>query len=587
MTVRRRYVSVVAAGALLLAGCGSAGGGIQETATTSGSFADTITIGIEQAPDGYNANTADNSSVYNAYVDNLTQQNFTKVRPDGTIVANKTFGSYEKISDDPLTVRYTFSDKAVWSDGTPIDFDDALLAWAAHSGTHPSGQTDADGRPVDIFNAATTNGWAEVVKPVGKAGDKTFTLVFKSPYADWEVLASGFMPAHIAAVQGGMSADGNGAELVKAIEDDDTAALTPVAKFWNTGWAYQQNLPALPAAALIPSSGPYKYDNAANGTLTLVRNEKWWGEKAKTDKIVFKTLDPNEMVQALQNGEIDSFDPSNPTTDMVNQLADLGNAVTVRKGESLSFSHIDLDSSSTGLFANIKVRQAFLKCVPRQELVDKFAKPINPQATVLDLREYLPAQAVYKKVLAQVPTAKDYADVDLVGARKLLAEAGVTAPLTVRFIYAEQSTLRGDQVALVKASCDQAGFNIQSISDPDIFTTLPERGQWDAAIFGWSGSGLIAAGQSFYVTGGGQNYGGYSDPTVDDLWSRIIKVTDAAAAVPLKAKMEEQLWVDPYNVVLYANPGVTAFSSKVSGPGYNPTQYGSTWNAETWTKSLG
>lgn len=587
MTVRRRYVSVVAAGALLLAGCGSAGGGIQETATTSGSFADTITIGIEQAPDGYNANTADNSSVYNAYVDNLTQQNFTKVRPDGTIVANKTFGSYEKISDDPLTVRYTFSDKAVWSDGTPIDFDDALLAWAAHSGTHPSGQTDADGRPVDIFNAATTNGWAEVVKPVGKAGDKTFTLVFKSPYADWEVLASGFMPAHIAAVQGGMSADGNGAELVKAIEDDDTAALTPVAKFWNTGWAYQQNLPALPAAALIPSSGPYKYDNAANGTLTLVRNEKWWGEKAKTDKIVFKTLDPNEMVQALQNGEIDSFDPSNPTTDMVNQLADLGNAVTVRKGESLSFSHIDLDSSSTGLFANIKVRQAFLKCVPRQELVDKFAKPINPQATVLDLREYLPAQAVYKKVLAQVPTAKDYADVDLVGARKLLAEAGVTAPLTVRFIYAEQSTLRGDQVALVKASCDQAGFNIQSISDPDIFTTLPERGQWDAAIFGWSGSGLIAAGQSFYVTGGGQNYGGYSDPTVDDLWSRIIKVTDAAAAVPLEAKMEEQLWVDPYNVVLYANPGVTAFSSKVSGPGYNPTQYGSTWNAETWTKSLG
>jgi len=587
VTVRRRYVSVVAAGALLLAGCGSAGGGIQETATTSGSFADTITIGIEQAPDGYNANTADNSSVYNAYVDNLTQQNFTKVRPDGTIVANKTFGSYEKISDDPLTVRYTFSDKAVWSDGTPIDFDDALLAWAAHSGTHPSGQTDADGRPVDIFNAATTNGWAEVVKPVGKAGDKTFTLVFKSPYADWEVLASGFMPAHIAAVQGGMSADGNGAELVKAIEDDDTAALTPVAKFWNTGWAYQQNLPALPAAALIPSSGPYKYDNAANGTLTLVRNEKWWGEKAKTDKIVFKTLDPNEMVQALQNGEIDSFDPSNPTTDMVNQLADLGNAVTVRKGESLSFSHIDLDSSSTGLFANIKVRQAFLKCVPRQELVDKFAKPINPQATVLDLREYLPAQAVYKKVLAQVPTAKDYADVDLVGARKLLAEAGVTAPLTVRFIYAEQSTLRGDQVALVKASCDQAGFNIQSISDPDIFTTLPERGQWDAAIFGWSGSGLIAAGQSFYVTGGGQNYGGYSDPTVDDLWSRIIKVTDAAAAVPLKAKMEEQLWVDPYNVVLYANPGVTAFSSKVSGPGYNPTQYGSTWNAETWTKSLG
>jgi len=581
-------VSTVAAGALLLAGCGSAGGGNEDTGgqSAAGDLADTITIGIEQSPDGYNANTADNNSVYNAYVDNLTQQNFTKVQPDGTIEPNTTFGTYEKTSDDPLTVEYTFADDAVWSDGTPIDFDDALLTWAAFSGTHPSGETDADGNPVDIFNAASTNGWAEVAKPEGKVGDKSFTMVFKDPYADWEVLAAGFMPAHIAAEQGGLSADGDGAELVKAIEDDDTAALTPVADFWNTGWAYQENLPSLPDAALIPASGPYKYDNASNGTLTLVRNDKWWGDEAKTEKIVFKTVDANEMVQALQNGEIDSFDPSNPTTDMVNQLADLGDAVTVEKGESLSFSHIDLDSASTGLFADVRVRQAFLKCVPRQELVDKFATPINPDATVLNLREYLPAQAEYDEVLAEAPTAKAYEEVDLEGAKALLAEAGVTAPLTVRFIFAEQATLRADQAALVKASCDQAGFNIQSQPDPEVFNTLTQPGQWDAAVFGWAGSGLIASGQSIYVTGGGQNFGKYSDPKVDDLWSQIVKVTDRADAVPLKAEMEEQLWVNPYNVVLYANPGVTAYSSSVTGPGYNPTQYGSTWNAETWTKAL-
>ncbi len=587
MTTRRRFgaISAVAAGSLLLAACGSAGGGSEETGAGSAALADTITVGIEQAPDGYNANTADNNSVYNAFVDNLTQQGFYKVQPDGTVVPNEAYGTYEKTSDDPLTVEYTFADDAVWSDGTPIDYDDALLAWAAYSGTHPSGEVDDAGVPVDLFRAASTNGWAQVAMPEGKAGDKNFTLTFSTPYADWEVLASGILPAHVVAEQAGLSADGDGAELVGAIQADDTAKITPIADFWSTGWAYQENLPALPDAALIPASGPYKYDNASNGTLTLVANDKWWGDAAKTQKIVFKTVDANEMVQALQNGEIDTFDPSNATSDMMSQLTDLGEAVKVVTGEALSFSHIDFDSSSAGAFADIKARQAFLKCVPRQELVDKFAAPINPTAQVLNLREFLPAQAEYEDVLAEVPTAKDYAEVDLEGAKALLTEAGVTMPYPVRFAFAAQSTLRADQVALVKASCDQAGFDITAVPDPDVFTTLTLPGQWDAAVFGWAGSGLIAAGQSIYVTGGGQNFGGYSDAKVDELWSKIVAVTSREEALPLKAEMEEQLWVNPYNVVLYANPGVTAFSSKVTGPGYNPTQYGSTWNAETWTKS--
>ena len=90
MTIRRRYaaVSAVATGALLLAGCGSAGGGNDDEGAgsdeaTTEEFADTITVGIEQTPDAYNANTADANSVYNSYVDNITQQGFIEIQPDG------------------------------------------------------------------------------------------------------------------------------------------------------------------------------------------------------------------------------------------------------------------------------------------------------------------------------------------------------------------------------------------------------------------------------------------------------------------------------------------------------------------------
>ncbi|QTE28831.1 ABC transporter family substrate-binding protein [Pengzhenrongella sicca] len=585
---RRRHagISAVAMGALLLAACGSIGGGTADP-DAGGELALAITIGVEQLPDGYNAFTADSGSVVNAYVNNLTQQGFTTLLPDGSIEPNSVFGSYEKTSDDPLTVRYTFAADAVWSDGTPIDFDDALLTWAARSGTYTSGEVDADGAPVALFTASNTSGWDAVAKPVGEPGDRSFTLTFAAPFADWEVLADGFMPAHVAAEQGGLSAADDGAALVAAIESDDVAALAGVAAFWNAGWAYQENLPALPDAALIPASGPYAYASASGGTLTLHRNEKWWGEPGATESIVFTAVDAAEMVQALANGEIDSFDPANPTADMVAQLADLGPDVVVETGESYAYSHIDLDSRAGGLFEDARVRQAFLTCVPRQELVDKFAAPITATAQLLNLREFLPAQAEYDAVLAAVPSATLYDRVDLDGAAQLLEQAGVAAPVQVRLLYAEQSGLRADQVALIKASCDQAGFDVVGQPAQDLFGVLAEPGTWDAALFGWTGSGLVTENQAFYVTGGGLNYGGYSNATVDALWDQIVTVADRAAAVPLKTELEEELWADPYNVMLYATPGLTAHSARVSGPGYNPTQSGSTWNAQTWTKSAG
>ena len=445
-------VTALAAVATLVASCSSVGSSSDTPATTAAGSttaaassasatggasgtADTINVGLEQAPGGFNGISSAANSVYTGYVDNITQSNFATIQPDGSIKPNTEYGTYEKTSDNPLTVKYTFADNAVWSDGVPIDCDDALLTWAALSGSYPTGQKDDAGADIDIFTPASTNGFSEVQKPTCKPGDKSFTYVYNTPYADWEALLTGSttMPAHIAAEQGGMSSADNGAALISAIETDNIAALTPVATFWSTGWNYQPDLPSIPDIALLPTSGPYKYDNGSNGTLTVVKNDKWWGTPAATPTFVFKVISPEEWVQAMANGEIDVYDPSNPTQDVVSQLKALGDKVKYEVGESLSFSHLDFDSSPQGKLADIKVRQAFLKCIPRQELVDKFAKPVNPDAQILDLREFLPAQAEYKDILAQVPEATQYDTVDLAGAKQLLTDAGVTQPYDIRF----------------------------------------------------------------------------------------------------------------------------------------------------------
>ena len=593
---RLAMVAVITAMTAVAAGCSSVAGpapsstetaGDQTDQPTSGVPADTITVGLEQAPGGYNSGNAAANTVYSRYVDNLTQSNFAIIDPTGQVQRNTEFGTYQKISDDPLTVAYTIDDKAVWSDGVPIDCDDALLAWAARSGSHPSGQPDATGKDVDIFTPSSTNGFAHVKKPTCAPGDKSFTLVYTEPYADWYSLFTGstFMPAHIAAEKGGLSSADNGAALIAAIESDDIALLTPVAKFWNTGWDYLPGLPSLPSTDLLPASGPYRYDTGSNGTLTVVKNDKWWGSSAVTPRFIFKVVDAQEWVQAMANGEIDAFDPSNPSQDTVSQLGNLGDKVTFKIGQGLTFSHLDFDSSPEGKLADIRVRQAFLKCIPRQELVDKFAKTVDPAAQLLSLREFLPAQPAYQEVLQKVPEATQYDVVDIAGAQQLLASAGVSRPYDLRIIRTSTSTLRGQQVALIKGSCDQAGFNIIDTPDPDLFTTLTARGTWDAALFSWSASGRVAEAEGVYITGGKQNYGGYSDPDVDASWSQITRTIDEQQAEELKVPLERALWTNPYNAPLYATPKVTAFVSTLHGPVVNPTQYGITWNAATWTKS--
>ncbi|WP_082046372.1 ABC transporter family substrate-binding protein [Arthrobacter sp. L77] len=588
---RTLTLAALSIGALALSACGSAGGTAAAPASDSAeeNLATTINVAISQAPTGYNGNTAATNSVYNTYVDNLTSGGFAAFTAAGELEANPDFGSYEKVSDDPLTVKYTINEDAVWSDGVPIDYDDVLLTWAALSGTHPTGEKDPEtGAESDLFQAASTNGFALMDMIEGEPGDKEFEVVFSEPYADWEALLTPgtLMPAHIAAEQGGLSPEGDGAELVEAVKATDIAALTPVAEFWNTGWDYEVDLPTLPDTALLPSSGPYKLDNATNGTLTLVKNDQYWGEEraGTTDMIVFKTVVDEEAVQALQNGDVDVIDPSSPTVDTKAALEQIGETVTVDTGTSLTFSHIDLDQRPGAVFEDLKVRQAFNACTPRADMVDKFVTPIDPEGTVMNLREYQPGQPDYDTVLDGAPAAQGDGAADIEGAKALLAEAGKTEPVKVSLMYASTSQLRADMVALVKDSCDKAGFEIIPQPEAEWSAKLSQPGAWDAVLFGWAGSGLVASGESIYVSGGEQNFGGYADEEVDRLWSEIVTNTDEEQVVPLKTELEERLAETQYNVVLYANADIIGSSSKLEGVEMNPTQTGITWNAYSWTK---
>ncbi len=526
-----------------------------------------VSVAVSDSWTAYNAQSLTGGTGGNLAVTNLIQSSFWGYDADGTVVRNEEFGTFEKIADDPLTVEYTFHPDAAWSDGTPIDYDDALLAWATASLTY----VDDNGAP--LFDTYGTAAGAYQQQPEGEPGDKTFTLVYSEPTPEWEQGFAGVLPAHVVAEQAGMTPE----ELVQALEDRDAQRLAPAAEFWNEGWQFRVDA-ALPDAALIPSSGPFTLSSNEPGSLILARNDAYWGTPAQLDTLVLRTLDQAEHVSALLNGDVDVISPQ-ANADTYGQLVD-ADGITTLTGDAFVYDHLDFDFTSP-VFASEEARAAFALCIPREQIVENLYVPVNPDATVTQLREFFPFEPTYEAALAGVPSAERYLTTDVEAARELLDASGVADP-SVTLLTNASTPRYVDMARMIEASCTEAGFDITLDLDAAWSDKLA-GGSWDAVLFQWSGSGSVTATELIYVTDGQLNFGGYSDPDVDRLWGEVRSALDLDEVVALKTEMEERLWATIYSVPIAVQPSLTAVSERVSGVVHNSTNTGVLFNAAQWT----
>jgi peptide/nickel transport system substrate-binding protein len=560
-------LALVACSALALSACATSSGSGGSSSSTSGSANattsnKTITWAYEQEYASYNQNTADGHSSANAVVDNAVIGGFWTFKPDGGIQPETDFGTYQKVSDNPLTVKYSINPKAAWSDGVPVECDDMVLTWMSQSGV-----TGGKG-----FTPAGTAGYEQQNPPQCKAGDKDVTVTYKTPFVDWNAMygQSEIMPAHIVEKQAGMTK-----KFVDYAKSPTSPDLKKAIDFWNKGWALN---PGQLKKGIMPSSGPYTIDSWAGGqSITLKANPKWWGTPPKTGTIVLRYIAGNQMAQALQNGEAQIMDPQ-PQTDIVNQLKGMGSQVNFTTGEQFSWEHVDFNFKSQ--FKDKNLREAFAKCIPRQQIIDNLIKPQNANAKILQARWRYSFQPGYDE-LATVPGTK-YDTVDIAGAKQLLGGKSVTVKVGWRKDPQALNKRRVDTIALIQASCKQAGFNVVDAGTPTFFDKDWPAGQWDVALFAWQGSPLVSGNNGIYNTGGGQNPQGYSNPQADKLMNQLFQTTDPAAQLGLEKQIETILWGDLFNVPLFTFPAVFATTKNVQGVVYNPTQADVIWNAREW-----
>lgn len=587
-------IATVAAGALVLSACAAPQSEIVEGSSLS--------VAWNQPFYSYNQNTSFGNATANANIIYATLGGFNYYNDVPELVRDTSFGTAELVSEDPMTVKYTIADGVKWSDGTAVDAVDLMLQWAALSGAlntpdfDPTQFTDQETGeftpdfPTDVVyfdtGADPTFGMGLVTQTPKVSDDKkSITMTYDQPFVDWELQMTSPLPAHVVG-KNALSLDDNQQAkdaVLKAIQDKDASALAGISSFWNTGF----NFTEMPSNKdLVVASGPYMIsDFKADQYVTLKANPEYTGDnKPKVAEITIRFItDPLAAVQALQNGEVQLISPQ-ATTDVTNALDGLNN-VTVIGGYEGTYEHIDLqnDQSKSGVFNDPLVRQAFLKTVPRQQIVDTLIKPIQPDAEVRNSNVFLPGAAGYDESVA-VNGSADYAEVDIPGAQALLAQAGVTNP-EVCILYASTNPRRVNEFALIQQSAAQAGFNVTDCSSPQWGGLLGTPGAYDAALFGWQTTslGVTNGPPPNYSSGGVNNFSFYSNPKMDELTAQLGATFDEAKQQDIMTQIDTLLFQDAFGLTLYQFPAVTAYDqSKITG--ISPSTIAPTifWNIWDW-----
>jgi peptide/nickel transport system substrate-binding protein len=329
--------------------------------------------------------------------------------------------------------------------------------------------------------------------------------------------------------------------------------------------------------------GPYKFSSWEPGqSITLVANEEYWGTPPATEELVIRFAAADTHVQALQNGDLNVIEPQ-ATVDTLEQLEGLGDQIVIQQDASLTWEHADFNFMEGSLFAdNRELREAFALCLPRQQIVDNLIKPLDPETIVMNAREVFPFQESYQEVV-DASYEGQYDEVDMERATQLVEESGETN-LDVRIGYSSPNPRRSETVAMIKSSCDEAGFNIIDAGHPDFFGVVQPQGDYEVALFAWAGSGQIASGQNIYSTSAPQNYGQYSNPEVDEAWNTLAGSVDPAVHAEQVKVIEKLLWDDLFGIPLYAHPGIVAHSADIANVRNTATQTGAVWNAEQWVR---
>lgn len=476
--------ALLAAGALLLTAC-TGGSSPAPTASGEPDPAATLTVGLALEPTNLDIRRTAGAALDQALIDNVYQGLVTRDGDDDNAIV-PALATEWSISDDGLVYTFTLRPGVVFHDGSPLTAADVVtsLTTARDDATVQNG-TDLAG-----------------VTTIASPDESTVVLTLGAPNADLLFALTGR------------------AGLV--YRADDATDLQTRAN----------------------GTGPFTVSDWTQGdSLTLARNDAYWGDKAGVAEVVFVYIpDTTARVNAAVDGELDVVSEIDP--ELSTLLEDTG-TFTLASGQTTDKGTLAFNNARSP-FTDKRVREALRLAIDHNALIDVLGGT---------------GEALYGPIPPLDPGYEDLSGVvsyDPARARQLLADAGqqdLEITLTIPNVY--PTTVP----TFLVSAFDEIGVTL-TVKSVEFATWLQDV--YQNKDFDLSFVRHVEA-RDFDNWANPDYYFGYDNPEVQSLYAQALASTDEAETDRLLAQAARIVSEDMAADWLFVATPITGVGANVSG----------------------
>jgi peptide/nickel transport system substrate-binding protein len=448
---------------------------------------------------------------------------------NGALRINKDYASDIKVSrvNGKQTVTYTLNPKAKWSDGKTVGLADFVGMWKAHTDT--------------AFAVVSRVGYEKIESIARGKSANEVVVTYKETYPDWQPLFGLLKPASL------------------------TADPTTFANAWKNG-------PTVTA-------GPFVWDSIdpVGRTVTIKRNNAWWGDRPYLDRIVFKHLPQTAQADALLNGEIDNMDVSIDINAVARARADKGRKVKLAFSKAPIHEHLTF-GPPTAVTGDLAVRQAIMMSIDRQRIATAIQGPVIGRKNAKPNNNHFFLDGLYcnqdntgtlgKQNLQQARQLLDRAGWT-VGSDGIRSKGGVR--LSVALKYPSGNDARRDAVLLSAAMAKEAGIELVPTLVPSaeyFVSHVTQPPNFELAIFAWVGGSFpISSASNIYKQNTAQNFSNIGSAQIDTLLNRANSVLNLSQRCKLTNDADKEIYRLVHSITLYQRPAAIAYNKNLANFG--------------------
>lgn len=305
-------------------------------------------------------------------------------------------------------------------------------------------------------------------------------------------------------------------------------------------------------------TGPFVFEEwVQDDAITLKKNNDYFGEKAKIDKVVFRVIPDNgARFMELQAGTIDVMNGLNPQ-DI--QTAESDDNLQIIRRPSMNVAYMAMNTDKEGPLSNKLVRQAINLAINKDELITLFEGIGKPAKNPIP-----PSLWGYNDGV------EDYA-YDPEEAKALLAEAGYADGFdTNLYIFSNPRDYMPQPKVTAQAIQEmlkEVNINVEIVeNDWDSHLDATENGDHDMAFLGWTGDNgdpdnflYVLLDKDNAKVGSAGNIAFYKSDEVHDLFKEAQVEMDQEKRTDIYLKAQEIIHEDaPWFPIAHTTPPLAA-----------------------------